>query len=351
MIQTTNEFLAHLNNLPMPSEQQNKLTAVSLFSGGGGLDLGLSFAGFETVFATDSESAHCETLAFNFPDAVAFPIDVNHLTGQQIRDLTRMETFDLLAGGPPCQAFSILGRRNSLQDPRGQLVFEYARLVKEIQPRAFVFENVPGLLTLNRGDDWQQLLTFFRDETGYKLFYKVLNSADYGVPQIRKRVFIVGFRSTDTEFEFPIPRHRDPQARITLFDHSLPLWLPSILALQDVEGIPNHDIRIHGDRVRNRYDQIPPGGRDIVDHTDRIHPDRPSGTVLVGSRAGGGRPHIHPYEPRHITVREAARLQSFPDWYVFKSTNTWQYRAVGNAVPPLLAKAVGEQIRLALENS
>jgi DNA (cytosine-5)-methyltransferase 1 len=88
-------------------------------------------------------------------------------------------------------------------------------------------------------------------------------------------------------------------------------------ALEYVDSLPNHDIRIHGERVRNRYEKIPPGGRDKIDHTDRIYPEKPSGTVLVGSKAGGGRPHIHPYFPRHITVREAARLQSFPDWYKF----------------------------------
>jgi DNA (cytosine-5)-methyltransferase 1 len=350
MLQTRNGFLQHLSELPKPTEQQYRFSAISLFCGGGGLDLGLSFAGFESKFATDVERPHCETIAYNFPHTVTLPKDVKELTGEHIREITQTNEYDLLAGGPPCQAFSILGRRNSLQDPRGQLVFEYVRLVTEIQPRAFIFENVPGLLTLNKGEDWRQLLAFFESETRYKLYIQILNSADFGVPQIRKRVFIVGFRSHHTQFEFPMPQYRQPESRDLFTNRELPTWLPAYLALEDVDGLPNHDIRIHGERVRNRYDQIPPGGRDPIDHTDRIHPNRPSGTVLVGSRAGGGRPHIHPFEPRHITVREAARLQSFPDWYIFQSTNTWQYRAVGNAVPPLLAKAVGEQISIALEN-
>lgn len=346
-----NVFLQRLRTLPRPQEQNNRFTAVSLFCGGGGLDLGLSFAGFKTRFATDVEAPHCETIAYNFPDCKTLAIDIKELTGNRIQDLSGVNQFDLLAGGPPCQAFSILGRRNSLQDPRGQLVFEYVRVVRELQPRAFIFENVPGLLTLNKGEDWKQLLSYFNDELGYHLYWQVLNSADFGIPQIRKRVFVVGFRNLLTQFSFPEPTHRDPNSNGKLFDSHLPYWLPSSLALEAVEGLPNHDLRPHGERVRTRYSQIPPGGRDTVDHTDRIDPNRPSGTVLVGSRAGGGRPHIHPVVPRHITVREAARLQSFPDWYVFKGTNTWQYRAVGNAVPPLLAKVIGEQISAVLTSN
>ena len=154
---------------------------------------------------------------------------------------------------------------------------------------------------------------------------------------------MVGF-CQPVEFTFPSPRYRDPSS-LDLLNQHLPNWLPAKLALEQVENLHNHDIRIHGERVRSRYEKIPPGSRDKVDHTDRIDPEKPSGTVLVGSKAGGGRPHIHPYVPRHITVREAARLQSFPDWYKFLGTSTAQYRQVGNAVPPLLAFAVGKSIQ------
>jgi DNA (cytosine-5)-methyltransferase 1 len=158
----------------------------------------------------------------------------------------------------------------------------------------------------------------------------------------------VGFRQP-TEFAFPDPEYCDPSS-LDLLNQHLPDWIPAKFALENVDGLYNHDIRIHGDRVRSRYEEIPQGGRDKIDHTDRIDPERPSGTVLVGSKAGGGRPHIHPYFPRHITVREAARLQSFPDWYRFLGTSTAQYRQVGNAVPPLLALAVGKSIRTALKS-
>lgn len=342
-----NSYLAALNTLKLPQKKSQKLIGVSLFSGGGGLDLGLSLAGFDFKYSNDEVQFYCDTIAYNFPDCVTETKDIRELKGESIKELIGAETIALIAGGPPCQAFSLLGKRGSFSDQRGQLVFEYIRLINELQPEAFVFENVPGLLTLNQGKDWEKLYNCFQHETGYSLYTDILNAADYGVPQIRKRVFIVGFRQS-VEFTFPRPQYRDP-SKANLFNQHLPAWLPAKLALEGVDGLWNHEIRIHGDRVRSRYEQIPPGGRDKVDRTDRIHPEKPSGTVLVGSTSGGGRPHIHPYLPRHITVREAARLQSFPDWYRLLGTSTAQYRQIGNAVPPLLAFAVGESIRETLQ--
>lgn len=331
-----NHYLTRLNSLPKLEEIEYQFNMVSLFSGGGGLDLGLSFAGFESVFSSDLEEPHQKTVAHNFNDVHAEAIDIRNLTGDYIKERTNVDTFDLVCGGPPCQAFSILGNRNSFDDPRGQLVFEYARLITELAPTAFLFENVPGLLNVNNGDDWKALQQYFQEHTQYQIQSTVLNAADYGIPQIRKRLFVVGFRNTDIDFTFPDQTHEET-------------WLPAKFALEAVNGLPNQRLRPHGERVRTRYLTVPQGSRDPVDRTDRIHPEKPSGTVLVGSSKGGGRPFIHPFEPRHITVREAARLQSFPDWYEFLGTNTWQYRAVGNAVPPLLACAVGQQVGQAIQ--
>lgn len=338
-----NSYLTALNSLRLPKEKKNELVAVSLFSGGGGLDLGLSLAGFNFKYSNDEVQYYCDTVSYNFPHCVAEAKDVRDLKGDEIKEIIKAEKISLIAGGPPCQAFSILGKRGSFSDDRGQLVFDYIRLINELKPQAFVFENVPGLLTLNNGEDWEKLYYHFQVETGYDIYTDILNAADYGVPQIRKRVFVVGF-CQPVEFTFPSPKYRDPSS-LDLLNQHLPDWIPAKLALEQVENLHNHDIRIHGDRVRSRYEKIPPGSRDKVDHTDRIDPEKPSGTVLVGSKAGGGRPHIHPYIPRHITVREAARLQSFPDWYKFLGTSTAQYRQVGNAVPPLLALAVGKSIQ------
>ena len=343
-----NLYLTALNSLQLPSKRSKELVAVSLFSGGGGLDLGLSLAGFNFKYSNDEVQYYCDTIFYNFPGCVTEVKDVKDLKGHEIRELIKTERISLIAGGPPCQAFSILGKRGSFSDLRGQLVFDYIRLINELEPEAFVFENVPGLLTLNNGADWEKLQYHFQVETGYDMYTDILNAADYGVPQVRKRVFVVGFRKP-TEFSFPKPLYRESSS-LNLHNQHLPDWIPARLALENIDGLLNHDIRIHGERVRSRYERIPPGSRDKVDHTDRIDPEKPSGTVLVGSKAGGGRPFIHPYFPRHITVREAARLQSFPDWYKFLGTSTAQYRQVGNAVPPLLALAVGESIRDTLIN-
>lgn len=289
---------------------------------------------------SDLAPVFVETVAGNLPHAKPLPEDAMKLTARCLLDEAGTDEIDLVAAGPPCQAFSILGRRGALDDPRGKLALKYFELVAEIRPRAFVFENVPGLLTTNKGADWKHLIEYAQKVTGYHLSWKRLNAASFGIPQSRERVVVVGFRE-NIPFEFPtVPTGSGADKLI----QEAPAGSPSAWALEHIEGLPNHDIREHGDRVRQRYIKIPPGGRDTTDHTDRIHPFRPSGTVLVGSSAGGGRPHIHPYHPRVITVREGARLQSFPDWYRFHGTGTAQYRQVGNAVPVLLAYEIGRKI-------
>lgn len=347
-----NSYLKQLNELPKFSKIKYRFNAISLFCGGGGLDIGAAWAGFHVKFASDIEQAHCETIQHNFSDCSTLPIKIEDLTKKKIVERIGAGKIDLLVGGPPCQAFSILGKRQSVNDPRGQLIYEYARLIEELKPKAFIFENVPGLLTVNNGNDWRDFLNHLQSgKTKYHLFVKFLNAADFGVPQIRHRIFIVGFKNKKAKFNFPSSTHREKLQEDSLLEMGgdTKLWVPASLALENLKGKKNHRIRPHGKIVRERYKKVLPGTKDKIDHTARIHPDKPAGTVLVGSKAGGGRPHIHPKNPRHITVREAARLQSFPDWYVFQSTETWQYRAVGNAVPPLLARAVCLEIASTLQ--
>lgn len=340
-----NEYLSELDAIVLPRNSAS-LGYYSVFCGGGGLDLGFAADGYTPLFSSDVIPAFCKTIETNLRGHVVEAHDISELTGQYVLDRVGHRA-DVVIGGPPCQSFSILGDRKSTNDPRGQLVYQYARFISELGPKAFLFENVPGLLTLNKGSDWKSLLSMFEETTGYLIKWTKLNSAAFGVPQIRQRVIAIGFKdkSAYDAFEWPHPGYSTSQ--------DLPhvgTCAPRIarLAFEQVEGVANHILRVHCDRVANRYSLIPPGGRDKKDHTDRVHPDRPSGTVLVGSGAGGGRPFIHPFEHRHITVREAARLQSFPDWWVFEGGPTAAYRQVGNAVPPLLARAVAAQIRLAL---
>lgn len=335
-----NPYLKRLDEFAKSKLNESSLNLISLFCGGGGLDLGLGFAGFKSLAVSDITPAFVETVTTNLPHAQGLVIDAMELTAEQLQEKAGTKDIDLVAAGPPCQAFSVLGRRGALDDPRGKLALKYFSLVAEIKPKAFLFENVPGLISVNKGEDWKKLLAYAKDITGYHLQSTKLNAARFGIPQHRERVIVVGFRE-DVAFQFP-DKPSGIGAQEFLKDGRA--LSPSRWALEEVTGLPNHVIRPHGAKVSQRYAAIPQGGRDKIDHTDRIDPTRPSRTVLVGSSAGGGRPHIHPDEHRVITVREAARLQSFPDWYSFCGASTAQYRQTGNAVPPLLAYEIGRAI-------
>jgi len=338
------DYVGFLNSQALPSRKVG-LQYASVFCGGGGLDLGFALAGLSPTFSSDLVPHYCDTLANNLGGKhhIVEPHDISELSGSHVEAVTG-KSVDVVIGGPPCQSFSILGSRGSTEDPRGKLVFEYARLIRELSPQVFLFENVPGIMTLNQGRDWQQLVECFEAETGFHLLIKKLNAADFGAPQFRQRILLIGFKDSASaeKFSWPEPTHGLDQTA------GLRPYRTAGEALLNVSGVANHVLRKHSQRVMDRYSLVEPGGRDRKDHTDRIHPKRPSGTVLVGSGAGGGRPFIHPTEHRHITVREAARLQSFPDWWVFSGGPTAAYRQVGNAVPPLMAKAVAREIVKAL---
>lgn len=339
---TPNKYLEEINSLLTIPKKNNGFKYVSLFAGGGGLDLGFASAGFIPSFTTDIIDSFCDTIRHNLPGHLVETWDMNDLIGEYVKKKTGR--IDFIIGGPPCQSFSILGSRGATLDPRGKLVFEYVRFIKEINPKGFLFENVPGLLNVNGGEDWRMILKFFKG-AGYKIRWERLNAVEYGVPQFRQRVVLIGLRK-NKKFEWPSVRFPIVKNGNSF---STKVSRTAAMAMEGVSGVANHTIRIHSDRVANRYSKIPQGGRDRVDHTDRVHLGRPSGTVLVGSGGGGGRPFIHPYEHRHLTVREAARLQSFPDWWEFQGNVTSQYRQVGNAVPALMAHCLAKSIEKALK--
>src|ERR1019366_10522975 len=196
--------------------------------------------------------------------------DALELTKEGLGRLAGTTKIALVAAGPPCQSFSILGQRGALADPRGKLALKYFDLIADIRPKAFLFENVPGLLTVNRGEDWRTLAAYATQKTGYHLHVARINAVDFGIPQIRERVILVGLRQ-NVPFEFPsLPSGPGAAAIIAALAEREGVGLPSAWALEDVEGLPNHDIREHGPKVRERYRKIQPGERDRTDHTDRI---------------------------------------------------------------------------------
>jgi DNA (cytosine-5)-methyltransferase 1 len=329
---------------------QRERSAISLFTGGGGLDIGLEQAGFRVRVCLDMMQASKLTLALNRPEIPFIDRPIEDVTTSEILDKAGLKRGEasLVHGGPPCQSFSVLGKRGGLDDSRGRLIYEFIRVVDEAQPSAFLLENVNGL-TMAHSKNAKEVIREEFEKIGYKTTYKTFNAVNFGVPQFRKRVFFAGSKRGFINLD-PRPTNSS-NAQVSLaWGELLPaMTVRDAFCRRPMDGLPNHIKREHGSRVRARYLKLKPGKRDKIDHTDRLEWDQPSGTVLVGSSEGGGRPHIHPEEPRVITVREAARLQTFPDDWVFAGTSTAQYRLTGNAVPVSLAKAVGDSLRTELD--
>jgi DNA (cytosine-5)-methyltransferase 1 len=347
----------------MRNTTRSELPMVSLFSGAGGLDLGLEAAGFNTVLATDIDTHSCATLNWGKAASVDKPVPFlryanivcQNITSDGMAELIlnstgyRQGEIALLAGGPPCQAFSVFGQRRGRSDPRSQLAFHYLHLLEAIRPKAFVFENVYGLLTIEKGQIFQELcekLALPGKGAQYQLSFFREDAVNFGVPQFRDRVFIIGDRDGKTMRPF---QPLTGEGKGTLFENLLP-WR----TVRDAfEGLPPIDSpypanqvgRVHSDRIKDRYASLRPGERDHHTRINKLDLGRPSFTIIVGSDKGGGKGHVHPTEPREVTPRESARIQTFPDWWAFSGTSRHPIRQVGNAVPPLLAAAVGNEIR------
>ncbi len=331
---------------------------ISLFTGCGGLDLGFEEAGFNIKVAVEKEEWACETLRQNFKNTVVIGPpshsgDVYLVSGNQLLEAGGLgdEGVDLVIGGPPCQSFSIAAAQRFLKADakykrtgfgdrrRGNLVFEFFRLVSEISPRNFLIENVPGFVDLDNGETATDLCGAFR-AIGYHTSAPFLaNSVDYGVPQNRMRIFIIGTKACKDP-TFPAPTYfpsKNLVGRPTYMTVAHALWaMPRTL--------PNHVPRNHKPESLKRYKRLQFGEREPLGRVDRLDPRKPSKTVIAGGSMGGGRSHLHPYLARTLTVRECARLQSFPDDFVFSGSMARQFTQVGNAVPPLLAFRIARHI-------
>jgi DNA (cytosine-5)-methyltransferase 1 len=329
-----------------------KRNAISLFSGGGGLDIGFSAAGFNIVCSSDIDPYSCQTLLINsgkrpfYKHAFAFPADINQISASSLLESTSISDneIDLVIGGPPCQAFSVFGRRKGLGDPRGNLVWEYLRIIEEVKPQAFVFENVAGLKSIHGGKLFREILEALSVRGLYTVTDHRYQVADFGVPQFRDRIFFIGTKNGIRVPQME-PTHGDGELFSTSKYRTVGEALRGLPAIDSNSNFPNHFGREHSSRIVNRYQSLLFGERDPKTRINKLHPERPSFTIIVGSDKGGGKGHVHPFEPREVTPRESARMQTFPDWWEFSGTGRHVIRQVGNAVPPLFAAILAEHVK------
>ncbi len=387
------------------SDSPSPLRAIDLFSGAGGLSQGLKWANYDVPFALDKDEDSCATYEKNHPDTHVECRSISEMNSDEIATLSG-GNIDLIVGGPSCQSFSTAGRKNGWVkkgDPRNELWRQMLDVVKTLEPKAFLLENVPGLVYWKKGEFGATILEEFK-QLGYAVSSDILLAADYGVPQRRRRVFIVGLKGEE-KFEFPKATHLGGWRRDTL-----DIWeekrkkeklLPHIKMWEAIGDLPPLQVgsskqsstpdpnratpytrRMRGRRKSPVTDhdaipigvdhlelikRVPPGGtwRDIPPHmlpdryrgmrrTDstnlfgRLAPNLPAYTITTQFHNVTTGCYTHPYEDRALTVREAARIQSFPDSYVFEGNIQSRCRQVGNAVPPLLAQVLVSSIAAAI---
>lgn len=374
--------------------------AVDLFAGAGGLTLGFEQAGFDVLAAVEIDPIHCATHEYNFPMWTAICASVIDMSGDDIRQKSKIgdREVDVVFGGPPCQGFSLMGKR-AFDDPRNELVSHFMRLVIELNAKYFVMENVKGLTLGDQRKFVDEVIEKF-EKNGYKILkdYQVLNAAHFGVPQHRERLFLIGCRQDLELPNYPSPitkpakAKRIPKELIYLPDsptvsdaiadlpdisqyHELSDqdWCiaeykkpqsfyseylrglksdPSNLAYPrqfDPKLLTSSIITIHNPNSIARFRSTANGEIEKISRFLKLDPNGICNTLRAGTPSNRGaftapRP-IHCDQPRCITVREAARLHSYPDWFRFHSTKWHGFRQIGNSVPPLLARAVAHQLR------
>jgi DNA (cytosine-5)-methyltransferase 1 len=335
--------------------RKKKPVFIDLFAGAGGMSIGLEQAGFKLVAATDWDHWSCETLRTNHPDILVKEGDIVDIDLYEFERELNVPEIDLIVGGPPCQGFSQLGKQQK-NDPRNQLWRHYMRFVEHFKPKIFLMENVPQLLTSDEYVQIKEMATAL----GYSVKEKVLHAVDYGVPQKRKRTIIIGSRIGSPAH--PTPTHIDP-TKVNLLNRDLKLWRTVRDAIGDLPKKPTgenwHVGRNPTPMSLERYKCVPEGGNRF-DLPEQLKPDcwkkRATGSTDVFGRLSWDKPaltirteffkpekgrYLHPKEHRPITIREAARIQTFPDNYIIVGSNVQAAKQIGNAVPAELARNIG----------
>jgi len=363
------------------SELARRPIAIDLFAGAGGLSLAFEQAGFDIAAAVEIDPIHCAVHHYNFPDTATLCASVTDITGNEIRLRAGIgnRQVDVVCGGAPCQGFSLIGRR-ALDDPRNDLVFHFVRLIRELKPSYFVFENVKGL-TLGKHKKFLDEVVIEMTNAGYQIAlpWKVLNAADFGVPQSRQRLFLIGARQG-----LPMPAYPISTERTTVNDAIFDLpnandfpelsqgdavhanYSTKAMYAKRLRGLIEDPLDFsyprtfdrtlltcsgrteHTELSKTRFSATANGETEAVSRFLKLDPSGVCNTLRAGTDSARGaftspRP-IHPTYPRVITVREAARLHSYPDWFRFHSTKWHGFREIGNSVPPLLGRAVALEV-------
>jgi DNA (cytosine-5)-methyltransferase 1 len=322
---------------------------IELFAGCGGLSTGFLDAGLRVAAAFELDARAVDAYRYNhvYRGSIGIRADLRIASGAELLKAAGLKEVDFVIGGPPCQPFSIVGKRRGNDDHRSELIDHFIRLIEELNPRAFLFENVPNLASIDDGAILDRLLRKLRG-LGYGVRAEIVAAADYGVPQLRRRLIAVGIRGRKT-IEFPEATHgegRTPYrtARDAIGD------LPDAGEFGET-GIYNHEPTDHSAGMIARLKTLGPGQRERGSFHDRLHPDRPSYTLRAGSGNFSPLRPIHYAYDRVITVRESARIQGFSDKFIWPDwiPRLQQYRQVGNAVPPPLARALAQALAAQLE--
>lgn len=350
---------------------------IDLFAGVGGLSYGFSkIPQFNILAANEIEKDISIAYKLNYPDVEMLNCDINGLTEDVLMKVLKGKKVDIVVGGPPCQSYSTLGKRQ--MDERANLFIQYKRILKILQPRAFVFENVVGILSMEKGQLFKQIQRGF-EELGYSLKHKILNAVDYGVPQQRERVILVGFKGTNS-YRYPQPTHGEglkPYVTLREAIGDLPT-IKSGQAKDYYETPANNEflefVRAVGSTNVTEH-AAPKNGAHLIkimealkdgqskdDLPEDIRPksgygntyaklwwERPSTTITRNFACPSSSRCIHPRDSRAMSIREGARLQGFPDDYKFYGSDGMKRLEIGNAVPPLLSVAIAKQMIEALK--
>lgn len=351
---------------------------MDLFAGVGGLSYGFSkLPEFTIVAANEIEKDIAIAYQQNHPEVKMLNCDIATLTEDMLTNALHGTKIDIVVGGPPCQSYSTLGKRE--MDDRANLFLQYKRILQILQPRAFVFENVVGILSMDKGRLFAQIQREF-EELGYQLQYKVLNAVDYGVPQQRERVILVGFHG-ENHFEYPVPTHGTglkPYVSLKQAIGDLPILKSGQSSTRYASEADNDFLRfVRKDSPTLTEHSAPKNGAHLIkimetlqdgqskdDLPEDIRPksgygntyaklwwERPSTTITRNFACPSSSRCIHPRDSRAMSIREGARLQSFPDDYKFYGSDSMKRLEIGNAVPPLLSIAIAKKILETLENT